>query len=100
MAESLSQASLSFAQKILEQLLEWPAYVKCNGGGLLYIQFKMHGTHHKIIFDEDLVVVEYILSNRTTGDFYRTPSGCTFSDRAPKDWIHFNGIEAANTCSN
>jgi len=96
MGASPSQANLSYAQRILDTILEQPAnFVRVHGCGLLMLRFKVGKVHHVIIFDENLLVVEHVLSNRSTGDYYRTPRGCSFTDRAPRDWI-FNHLFRGN----
>ena len=92
MVESQSQVSWSFVQRVLEEILERPAnFVHVYGCGLLMLKFKVHGVGYEIIFNENLEVQPSLTSVgkdlKDSGEFYKTNEGCSWSTRAPDDWI-------------
>lgn len=92
MEESLSQESLSFVQRVLDEILEQPVnFVHSIGCGLLMVKFKVGDTGYEIVFDENVEVqreLTYAGKNiKESGEFYKLESGCSFSVRAPEGWI-------------
>jgi len=87
-------------QKYLDVILGWPGnFVHVYGYGLLMVKFKVNGEKYEIIFDENLEV-QIDLSDcgnhlKESGEFYKTNDGCTFSVRAPENWIFMHIFETS-----
>ena len=87
--------NLSFVQKVLDRITEWPGnIVKHYGFGLLVIRVRVHGIGYEIVFDENIEVQRELTKVgqelKETGEFYKLKSGCVFSGRAPDDWIYIH----------
>lgn len=85
------RVSWSFVQRVLEEILEWPGnFVHAHGFGLLMVKFRVDSIGYEIIFDENLEVQEDLSDVgehvSTSGEFYKTNDGCSFSIRAPSNW--------------
>lgn len=108
MEESKRQESLSFVQRVLDNILEQPGnFVHVYGSGLLMVKFKVEDTGYEIIFDENLEVLNDLTrvgkDVKDSGEFYKTPEGCSFTVRAPDNWIFLHlflrGKDAAGSAS-
>ena len=96
MGTLLPPENLSFVQRVLEEILEWPGnIVKHYGFGLLVIRIRVHGIGYEIVFYENLEVQRELTKIgrelKETGEFYKLKkSGCVFSGRAPDDWFYIH----------